>query len=82
MKRDDAVMTNINKFMEMCDARNISSNSLADFIKGYNDISGKINSVSITLNRLCNFKCEWCYAQYTPKSTEMDLNLAKNLVDL
>lgn len=75
-------MKNYSNFMEMCNSRNISNNSLVDFIKDYNDISGKINSVSITLNRWCNFKCEWCYAQYTPKNTEMDLDLAKDLVDL
>ena len=38
----------------------------------------------LTVNRYCNFKCLWCYAKETGyrKKDEMELDLAKNLIDL
>ena len=38
----------------------------------------------LTVNRYCNFRCQWCYAQdteYKP-SDDMDRSLAFNLIDL
>lgn len=42
-----------------------------------------INSVWLTINRICNFRCPWCYAEDTKylKSDDMSFDLAKRLVD-
>ena len=41
-----------------------------------------IASTWLTINRACNLACKWCYAQETNKENNMDLNIAKKLVDI
>lgn len=42
-----------------------------------------ITGMWLTLNRACNFRCPWCYAQNTEyeKSKTMSLDLAKKLIE-
>lgn len=42
-----------------------------------------IDSVSLTINRFCNFRCLWCYAKAMSysKDDDMSFDLAKTLVD-
>ncbi|GHV30376.1 hypothetical protein FACS189481_4530 [Clostridia bacterium] len=42
-----------------------------------------INSVWLTVNRFCNFRCQWCYAEGTcySRSDDMPFAVAKKLVD-
>ncbi len=42
-----------------------------------------IDTVWLTINRVCNFRCLWCYAEDTKylKAADMPLALAKELVD-
>lgn len=41
-----------------------------------------IVSTWLTVNRLCNLACKWCYAQETNKDNNMNLNTAKKLIDI
>lgn len=38
----------------------------------------------LTVNRACNLRCKWCYAQETglKKENDMPLKMAKDLVDI
>ena len=47
-------------------------------------LSDKVNSCWITLNRKCNFRCTWCYAQGEDYSDEKNMNFddAVKAVDL
>ena len=38
-------------------------------------------STWLTVNRQCNLKCKWCYAQQMDESNNMDLSMAKKLID-
>lgn len=42
-----------------------------------------INTVWLTINRACNFRCIWCYAKDTKylKEDDMSFDLAKRLID-
>ena len=40
-----------------------------------------IFSSVLTANRVCNFRCPWCYAEGTKYLKSDDMELAKNLVD-
>ena len=42
-----------------------------------------IDTVWLTINRACNFRCLWCYAENTEylKQDDMPIDLAKSLVD-
>lgn len=39
-------------------------------------------STWLTVNRQCNLKCKWCYAQQMDESNNMDLSMAKKLIDI
>lgn len=41
-----------------------------------------IFSTWITVNRACNLACKWCYAQEMDSTNNMDITLAKKLVDI
>lgn len=41
-----------------------------------------ILSTWLTVNRACNLSCKWCYAQKTNRNCNMDLNVAKRLIDI
>ena len=43
-----------------------------------------VKSVWLTLNRNCNFRCPWCYANGTKYSKDdvMDLDKLKDIIDL
>lgn len=41
-----------------------------------------IVSTWLTINRVCNLSCKWCYAQEINKNNNMDLNTAKKLIDI
>lgn len=41
-----------------------------------------IFSTWLTVNRACNLACKWCYAQEMDTSNDMDIALAKKLVDI
>lgn len=43
-----------------------------------------LNTAWLTVNRLCNFRCKWCYAEDTQysKDDDMSFSLASSLVDL
>lgn len=46
--------------------------------------SNEVNCAWLTLNRSCNLRCEWCYAQSTGYSLndDMSLDLAKKIIDM
>lgn len=41
-----------------------------------------IFSTWLTVNRACNLSCKWCYAQETDKNSNMELEIAKKLIDI
>lgn len=43
-----------------------------------------LNGMWLTLNRFCNFRCPWCYAESTNynKNNDMPLQLAKDIIKL
>ncbi len=41
-----------------------------------------IFSTWLTVNRLCNLSCKWCYAQKTDQNCNMELDVAKQLVNI
>ncbi len=41
----------------------------------------KIQNIWLTINRNCNLRCKWCYAKSENFNSEMDLKLAKELID-
>ena len=44
----------------------------------------KLKNAWITINRQCNLRCKWCYAESTEfkKTSDMSFALAKNVIDL
>lgn len=70
----------IEKLKEVLKDRNIKSNAKSSFkLKD----EQKITKVWLTVNRVCNFRCPWCYAESTGYSNEkqMDIQMAKAIVD-
>lgn len=41
-----------------------------------------INTVWLTVNRNCNLSCEWCYAKEASQNSVMDIDLAKDLINI
>ncbi len=41
-----------------------------------------IFSTWLTVNRACNLSCKWCYAQETDKNCNMELDIAKQLINI
>ena len=41
-----------------------------------------IFSIWFTVNRACNLSCKWCYAQETDKNCNMELDIAKQLINI
>lgn len=45
-------------------------------------MQAEIHVAWLTVNRACQFKCNWCYAQEYKKNNVMDIDIAKNVVDM
>lgn len=41
-----------------------------------------VSAVWLTLNRTCNLACKWCYAQEAQNRSNMDVIVAKQLIDI
>lgn len=50
----------------------------------YYDYDVNLSTVWITVNRACNFRCKWCYAECSEykKEDDMSLETAKRIVDV
>lgn len=42
----------------------------------------QVDTTWLTVNRTCNLACEWCYAKEALDNSEMDIKLAKKLIDI
>lgn len=70
----------IEKLKEVLNDRSIKSTAKSSFNLKYKQ---KITKVWLTVNRACNFRCPWCYAESTGYSNEkqMDMQMAKAIVE-
>ena len=53
-------------------------------VEKYYNFDTNLSTVWITVNRACNFRCKWCYAECSEYKIEddMPLELAKRIADL
>lgn len=70
----------IKELKDVLKMRNIKSTARSSFKLNKKQ---KISKIWLTVNRACNFRCPWCYAESTGYSNEkqMNIKMAKKIVD-